>query len=266
MHFLIVKWTDEHTDDKCRSITQLSSIVLSCSAMSNSLWPPGTVACQVPLSMGCSQQEYWSGSPLKTCLVDAMAIWAPGRLYSGQVSISSNHLKESFNQRFKNLSQWLVEDEWELHVLQFYALIYTHGFSDTMVSGFQFLLCKELDVKETRLYLFLFFSNLGHFWVSNMCYSKLFWNEVAHLEICFLLLWFWLLILKKIVRPILLVKMFPIYEILTWEFLNNKFCKIPATHVVDQSSKNFIFCSVQPLFLLTASICWTAGANLGHFT
>ena len=32
--------------------------------------------------------------------------------------------------------------------LQFYALTYTHGVSDTMVSGFQFLLFKELDVKN----------------------------------------------------------------------------------------------------------------------
>ena len=31
--------------------------------MSNSLWPPWTVACQAPLSMGFSRQEYWSGLP-----------------------------------------------------------------------------------------------------------------------------------------------------------------------------------------------------------
>ena len=123
--------------------------MLSCSATSSSLWPPGTVGGQVPLSMGYSQQEHSSGSPLKTCLVDAMAIWAPGRLYSGQVSISSNHLKESFHQRFKNTSQRLAGNEWELCVLQFYPLTYTHGVSDNMVSGFQFLLCKELDVRET---------------------------------------------------------------------------------------------------------------------
>ena len=30
------------------------------SVMSNSLWPPWTVAYQVPLSMGFSRQEYWS--------------------------------------------------------------------------------------------------------------------------------------------------------------------------------------------------------------
>ena len=31
--------------------------------MSDSLWPPWTVAHQTPLSMGFSRQEYWSGLP-----------------------------------------------------------------------------------------------------------------------------------------------------------------------------------------------------------
>ena len=38
-------------------------VVLSRSVVSNSLWPPGTVAHQAPLSMGFSRQEYWSGLP-----------------------------------------------------------------------------------------------------------------------------------------------------------------------------------------------------------
>ena len=33
------------------------------SAMSNSLWPSWTVACQAPLSMGFFRQDYWSGLP-----------------------------------------------------------------------------------------------------------------------------------------------------------------------------------------------------------
>ena len=37
--------------------------VLSCSVVSDSLWPPWTVACQASLSMGFSRQEYWSGLP-----------------------------------------------------------------------------------------------------------------------------------------------------------------------------------------------------------
>ena len=42
---------------RCDSVT---TCVLSCSVVSNSatLW---TVACQAPLSMGFSRQEYWSG-------------------------------------------------------------------------------------------------------------------------------------------------------------------------------------------------------------
>ena len=39
------------------------SCVLSSSVVSNSLQPHGLyVACQAPLSMGFSRQEYWSGS------------------------------------------------------------------------------------------------------------------------------------------------------------------------------------------------------------
>ena len=34
---------------------------LRCSVVSNSLRPPRTIACQGPLSMGFSWQEYWSG-------------------------------------------------------------------------------------------------------------------------------------------------------------------------------------------------------------
>ena len=37
--------------------------MLSCSVMSNSA-TPWTVACQAPLSMGFSRQEYWSSLPV----------------------------------------------------------------------------------------------------------------------------------------------------------------------------------------------------------
>ena len=37
--------------------------VLGCSVISNSLPPPWTIARQVPLSIGFSRQEYWSGLP-----------------------------------------------------------------------------------------------------------------------------------------------------------------------------------------------------------
>ena len=41
--------------------------VLSRSVVSNSLWPHGLyVARQVPLSMGFSRQEYWSGLPFSS--------------------------------------------------------------------------------------------------------------------------------------------------------------------------------------------------------
>ena len=37
--------------------------VLSHSVMASSFVTPWTIACQVPLSMGFSRQEYWSGLP-----------------------------------------------------------------------------------------------------------------------------------------------------------------------------------------------------------
>ena len=37
--------------------------VFNHSVMSDSLWTPWTVACQVPLSMGFPREEYWSGLP-----------------------------------------------------------------------------------------------------------------------------------------------------------------------------------------------------------
>ena len=38
-------------------------LLLSCSVVSNSFATPWTVACQAPLSMGFSKQEYWRGLP-----------------------------------------------------------------------------------------------------------------------------------------------------------------------------------------------------------
>ena len=41
----------------------MSEVSESCSVVSDSFAAPGTIACQAPLSMGFSRQEYWSGLP-----------------------------------------------------------------------------------------------------------------------------------------------------------------------------------------------------------
>ena len=41
--------------------TLLVELLFSCSVVSNSFVTPWTVACQAPLSLLCSSQEYWSG-------------------------------------------------------------------------------------------------------------------------------------------------------------------------------------------------------------
>ena len=57
------------------------------SVMSNSLWPPWTVACHAPLSMGFPKQEYWSGLPFPSPrdlphpgAEDASPAWQAGSL------------------------------------------------------------------------------------------------------------------------------------------------------------------------------------------
>lgn len=54
-------------------------------------------------------------SQLETHLVDSRTMWASGSLYSGQIFINANNLKESFNQNLKNTSWGFTENEWELH-------------------------------------------------------------------------------------------------------------------------------------------------------
>ena len=51
----VIKWL------KGNGHKHLESESLSCSVMSNSLWPLWTVAQEAPLSMEFSRQEYWSG-------------------------------------------------------------------------------------------------------------------------------------------------------------------------------------------------------------
>ena len=49
--------------DKSFSNSKGCLLLFSLSVVCNSLWPPWTVACQTPLSMGFSRQEHWSGLP-----------------------------------------------------------------------------------------------------------------------------------------------------------------------------------------------------------
>ena len=52
---------------KLKTVCGISSLCMcersASSVVSDSLQPPWTAACQVPLSMGLSRQEYWSGLP-----------------------------------------------------------------------------------------------------------------------------------------------------------------------------------------------------------
>ena len=56
--------------------------VCSYSVVSDSLWTHGLVACQAPLSMGFSKQEYWSGlsfppPPLPDPRIEPMSLLSP---------------------------------------------------------------------------------------------------------------------------------------------------------------------------------------------
>ena len=54
--------------------------------MSNSFATPWTVACQAPLSMGFSWQEYWSGLPFSS----------PGNLPDPEIKLASPALACGF--------------------------------------------------------------------------------------------------------------------------------------------------------------------------
>ena len=49
----------------------------SRSVMSDSLWPPRTVACQAPLCIGFFRQEYWSGLPCPLRGIFPIQGWSP---------------------------------------------------------------------------------------------------------------------------------------------------------------------------------------------
>ena len=65
-HCILASWSPKkihrsHCSQAGQEVFYLSRELRVCSVMSDSLRPPGTVACQAPLSMGFSRQEYWSG-------------------------------------------------------------------------------------------------------------------------------------------------------------------------------------------------------------
>ena len=52
-----------HVCSLCVTCAQLHACVLSCVCVLRLCAAPWTVACQAPLSMGCSRQKYWSWLP-----------------------------------------------------------------------------------------------------------------------------------------------------------------------------------------------------------
>ena len=72
--------------------------MLSHSVVSDSLWSLWTVACQVPLSMGFSSQEEWSGLPFPCIILNfinphVIHLWISGDiLETGSVGIRLNKL------------------------------------------------------------------------------------------------------------------------------------------------------------------------------
>ena len=55
---------DTKEKQKLMVISHIYLRVLVCSIVSDSWWPPWTIACQAPLSIGFYRQEYWSGLSL----------------------------------------------------------------------------------------------------------------------------------------------------------------------------------------------------------
>ena len=67
--YYVTTWTEMYLITLCVCVCVCVCLCVWCvrahtrSVMSNSLWPPWTVACQAPLSMRFPRQEYWSGLP-----------------------------------------------------------------------------------------------------------------------------------------------------------------------------------------------------------
>ena len=72
------------------------------SVMSDSLWPPWTVAWQVPLSMEFSRQEYWGGFPFPF----------PGDLPDPEIEPGSPAMQEALYQLSHQGSQCLLKNGW----------------------------------------------------------------------------------------------------------------------------------------------------------
>ena len=65
LFFLLVKWWWNEVKCLSNAIHSHSPLLFRCSVMSNSV-TPWSVACQAPLSMEFSRQEYWSGLPFSS--------------------------------------------------------------------------------------------------------------------------------------------------------------------------------------------------------
>ena len=87
--------------------------------MSDSVWPPWTVACQASLSMGFSRQEYWSGLPCPS----PGDFPNPGKMYK-PVSLHLLHwqvgsLPWALPRKSTDLTSMKKEEEWGLYKKNF---------------------------------------------------------------------------------------------------------------------------------------------------
>ena len=110
-------------------ITVLS--LFSGSVKSNSFAPPWTVACQTPLSMGLSRQEYWSGFPFLS----------PGNLPNPGIEHMSSALQ----------ADSLPTEPFELKAILFFFLIYLKFFSVSSVTQLCPALCDPMDCSTPGL-------------------------------------------------------------------------------------------------------------------
>ena len=111
---------------------------------------PWTAACQAPLSMGFSRQEYWSGVPIlgfylaifKSFFLDLHGVGDPSKVFT-----PTNHFPHS---PFRELHQWL------LSFFRCYNLI----MNPFKLKSHSFLLCTVRKLNESvtpvNMYCFLY--------------------------------------------------------------------------------------------------------------
>ena len=93
---------------------------LRCSVVSDSFAAPSTVACQAPLSMGFSRQEYWSGLPFPS----PGGLPNPG-IQPGSPALAGRLFTTSATGEAQDITGEIMNNKWDPFLLIYCTLVYS---------------------------------------------------------------------------------------------------------------------------------------------